>query len=258
MSELLKQLIVICPLVFLAGFVDSVAGGGGLISLPAYLMVGLPAHLASGTNKVVAGCGTIISSANYLRSGKVLLRVAVPTALCALLGSSVCTQLAAGFSDSTLKILLLAALPCVAVFLAVKKDFGRDDSATEKEMSRRKEFLISCGIGLIMGAYDGMIGPGTGTFYIMLFTAFLGFNLLTASGCAKIANLASNIASATVWALNGDVMWALVIPAAVFNMLGNFCGSRFAIKGGSQRVRSMIFLVLGLLFVKVLYDLIGN
>jgi len=257
MSELLNTLLVVCPLVFLAGFVDSVAGGGGLISLPAYLMVGLPAHIASGTNKVVAGCGTLVSSANYLRSGKVLLRVAVPTALCALLGSSVCTQLAAGLSDSVLKILLLAALPCVAVFLAVKKDFGKDDSAVEKEMSRKKELLISCAIGLGMGCYDGLIGPGTGTFYIMLFTAFLGFNLLTASGCAKIANLASNIASATVWSLNGDVMWQLVLPAAVCNMLGNFCGSRFAIRGGSGRVRSMIFLVLGLLFVKVLYDLLA-
>ena len=258
MSELLNKLIVICPLVFLAGFVDSVAGGGGLISLPAYLMVGLPARIASGTNKVVAGCGTLVSSANYLRSGKVLLRVAVPTALCALLGSSLCTQLAAGLPDGTLKILLLAALPAVAIFLAVKKDFGKDDSVTEKEMSRKKEFLISCGIGLVMGAYDGMIGPGTGTFYIMLFAAFLGFNLLTASGCAKFANLASNIASATVWALNGDVMWRLVLPAAVFNMLGNFCGSRFAIRGGSKRVRSMIFVVLGLLFVKVLFDLFSK
>ena len=256
MGEFLKQLIVVCPLVFLAGFVDSVAGGGGLISLPAYLMVGLPAHLAVGTNKCVALCGTLVSSASYLRSGRVVLRIAVPTALCALIASTLCTRFAVALPDAVLKTLLLAALPCVAVFLAVKKDFGREGAAPSGDTPGRRELILVHCIGLLMGAYDGLIGPGTGTFLIMLFTALLGLDLLTASGCAKLANLASNLASAVVWAVNGAVLWRLVLPAALCNMLGNFCGARFAIRGGSGRVRALIFVVLALLLLKTLRDLL--
>lgn len=258
MSELSRILIVVCPLVFLAGFVDSIAGGGGLITLPAYLMVGLPTHVAAGTNKVVASFGTMVSSASYIKSGKVLFRIAIPTALCALAGSAIATRLATGIPDATLKILLLLALPAVAVFLAVKKDFGKDSDRPAKEMSRRRELLTACAIGGIMGLYDGFIGPGTGTFLMMLITAFLGLDLLTSSGCAKIANLSSNIASATVWAISGNVMWRIVVPAAICNMLGNYCGARFAIKGGSKRVRGMIFVVLALLFIKVGIDLVSK
>ena len=258
MSEISRILIVVCPLVFLAGFVDSIAGGGGLITLPAYLMVGLPTHVAAGTNKVVASFGTMVSSASYIKSGKVLFRIAIPTALCALAGSAIATRLATGIPDATLKILLLLALPAVAVFLAVKKDFGKDGDRPQKEMSRRRELLTACAIGGVMGLYDGFIGPGTGTFLMMLITAFLGLDLLISSGCAKIANLASNVASAAVWAVSGNVMWRIVVPAAICNMLGNYCGARFAIKGGSKRVRGMIFVVLALLFIKVGIDLVSK
>ena len=118
--------LIVLPLVFLAGFVDSVAGGGGIISLPAYLMAGIPAHLAAGTNKVVNGTGTLVAALKYFRSGKVLLRPAVTAAVCALIGSAVGTELAVLISEQTLETLMLVALPCVAVFLSVKKDFGRD------------------------------------------------------------------------------------------------------------------------------------
>ena len=255
MNELWKLLIIVCPLVFLGGFVDSIAGGGGLITLPAYMMVGLPTHLAAGTNKLAAGCGTVVSAVNYLRSGKVVFRIALPAAGCALLSSALGTYLATLLSDEVLKILLLAALPCIAVFLAVKKDFGKETASDAEPLPRRKEFLISCVIGLVVGAYDGLIGPGTGTFLLMLFAALLHLDLLTAGGCAKIANLASNIAAAIVWSINGSVLWMLLLPAAVCQMLGSFCGSRFAIRGGTKRVRGMVFIVLGLLFIKVLSEL---
>lgn len=255
MNEFVKLLLIVCPLVFLGGFMDSVAGGGGLITLPAYLMVGLPTHLAAGTNKLSAVCGSVVSSVSYLRSGKVVLRIALPAALSALLGSSLGTYLATQLSDHALKLLLLAALPCIAVFLAVKKDFGRNAAASAQTLPPRREFFVSCAVGLVIGAYDGLIGPGTGTFMLMLFAAFLHLDLLTAGGCAKVANLASNFAAAIIWTVNGTVLWKLVLPAAACQMLGSFCGSRFAIRGGSKRVRGMIFLVLALLFIKVLSDL---
>jgi uncharacterized membrane protein YfcA len=258
MPVFVKQLLIVCPLVFLAGFLDSVSGGGGLISLPAYLMVGLPAHLAAGTNKAVASLGASVASVSYFRSGKVLLRIALPAAACSLCGGTLSTRLAASLPDSALKLLLLLALPCVAVFLALKRDFGKEESVPARTLSRRQELLRVCLIGLGMGFYDGMVGPGTGTFLLMLLTAALGIDLLTASGCGKVVNLASNLASAVVWSLDGSVLWRLVAPAALCNMLGNWCGARFAIRGGSRRVRGMIVVVLALLFVRVIYELLGQ
>ena len=107
-----------------------------------------------------------------------------------------------------------------------------------------------------MGAYDGLIGPGTGTFMILAFTLVLGMDLLTASGCAKAANLASNVASAVVWIAGGKVYWQLAVPAVVCCVAGNWCGARYAIRGGSTKVRRMIFVVLGLLFLKMGWELL--
>ena len=200
--------LIVLPLVFLAGFVDSVAGGGGIISLPAYLMAGIPAHLAAGTNKVVNGTGTLVAALKYFRSGKVLLRPAVTAAVCALIGSAVGTE------------------------------------------------LRSALIGLVFGCYDGLVGPGTGTFMILGFTALLSLDLITAGGCAKASNLASCAASAVVWILHGQVLWALAIPALACSIAGNYLGALYAIRGGSKKIRSVMFLVLGLLFVKMLYELL--
>ncbi len=248
--------LVVCPLVFLAGFVDSVAGGGGLISLPAYLLAGLPAHIAAGTNKFAMSFGTLTATVKYMKSGRILWRIAAIAAVGAVIGSYIGASLALVFSEKTLKLLLLAALPCVAIFLTVKKDFGNDESQL-KNYSTARSALISGAIGFIMGIYDGLIGPGTGTFLIIAFSAFLGTDLLTASGCAKVANLASNLTALAVYALGGKVMYALAIPAMAFCILGNWLGARFAIKGGSKNVRKIMFVVLALLFIKVGTDLLG-
>ena len=133
---------------------------------------------------------------------------------------------------------------------------GRED-AEEAAISPLRRLIISALIGFFIGLYDGMVGPGTGTFMIMLFSAFLSLDLITSSGCAKMANMASGIASAIVFLQGGKIMWAVVIPAVAANMLGCFCGSRYAIKGGGKRVRSMIFVVLALLFVKMIYEVIA-
>lgn len=254
MDSFLTTCLIVCPLVFLAGFVDSVAGGGGIISLPAYLMAGLPAQLAAGTNKVVNGCGTLTATAKYFRSGKVRARPAAVAALAALGGSVVGARVASMIPEAALKTIMLVALPCVAVFLAVRRDFGADECGAPVEP--RRETVVSALIGLFIGCYDGLVGPGTGTFMILCFTAFLSMDLLTASGCAKAANLASNVGSAAVWILHGSVYWKLAAPALVCNILGAWLGARYAIRGGSKKIRGMMFVVLGLLFVKMLYELI--
>ena len=139
--------------------------------------------------------------------------------------------------------------------MIVNRRFGTE-TFSEKEPGLRRELLASALIGFSMGCYDGIVGPGTGTFTILLFTGFLYMDLLTASGCAKVSNLASNVAAAVIWIKNGMVLWPLAVPAVICSVAGNLLGARFAIEGGGRRVRQMLFVVLGLLFVKILYDLI--
>lgn len=260
MPELLKQLLILCPLVFLAGFVDSVAGGGGIISIPAYLLAGLPAQLAAGTNKISSGCGAVFSSVKYIRSGKFRLRPVLFAVIGALAGSAAGAAVAARLPEAVFRTILLIALPAVAVFLVLKRDFGAEKPAAgEKEpLPQGKTDLISLMIGLALGCYDGLVGPGTGTFMIMAFTAFLSMDLVTAAGCSRITNLTANAAAAVIWILNGSVVWRLVLPAAICSIAGNYCGARFAIRGGSKRVRGMMFIVLALLFAKMLYDLLNG
>lgn len=248
--------MIICPLVFAAGFVDSIAGGGGLISLPAYLLAGLPTHNALGTNKMAMSFGTFIVAGKYIKAKAVDLRVGMISAAGALIGSSIGSSIALMISDSIFKIIILVVLPAVAVFLLVKKDFGKSETEL-KTISVKRLAVTAFVIGTAIGCYDGLIGPGTGTFLILAFTAFLGTDLLKSSGCAKITNLASNIASMIVFVINGKVIFAIAIPAAVFAMAGNYAGARLAIKGGSRYVRYAILFVIALLFVKTAIELLS-
>ena len=256
MSVFIRQCLILCPLIFLGGFIDSVAGGGGLITLPAYMLVNVPVHIAAGTNKVVNGIGTCTATVKYFTSGKIYLRAAVPAALGALAGSAMGARLALLIPEGVLRLLMLAALPAVAVFLMVRKDFGQTEGEERPAFTPRRERLTGLAIGLVLGCYDGVVGPGTGTFLIMAFTMLLHMDLITASGCAKVVNASSNVAAAAVYLFHGKVMWSFLLPAAACCILGGFCGARYAIQGGGKRVRSMIFVVLGLLFVKLGYDLL--
>lgn len=254
MTEAIRMLMIVCPFIFLAGFVDAVAGGGGVISLPAYLFAGLPAHMAAGTNKLSAGFGTIMAAFKYLRDGKVKLRIAVFAAVGSVAGATIGTNLALFISEQLLKGLMLVAIPLVAIFLMMQKGMGSEN--VEKEMSVVKQSILATCIGLIMGCYDGLIGPGTGTFLILLFSAVMGLELVTSSGCAKVSNLASNITSMIIYTLNGKVLFWLALPAAVCAMLGGYTGAHFAIKGGAKNVRYVMFVVLALLFGKTVLELV--
>ncbi len=246
--------LIVCPLVFLAGFVDSVAGGGGVISLPAYLIAGLPPKLAMGTNKLANGCGTAMSVVQYGRRGKIAWAAALPAAVGCLLGAAGGSSLAVRLPDAALKIILLAALPVAAVILLLARHRTDED---EKQLPHGKTVLYAALIGLLIGVYDGLIGPGTGTFLTIAFSVVLGFGLLKSSGCARTANLASNIASLIVYLINGSVLFSVGVPAILCSMLGNLLGARYAIRGGSKRIRLVMFFVLGLLFVKTVLELCG-
>ena len=248
--------LIVVPLIFLSGLVDSIAGGGGLISLPAYYLAGFSPIYALGTNKCASAFGTSLSALKYARTGNVFWPVAIFSAIGCLVGASGGTTLATVLDENILKIIVVIALPCVAIFLAFSKGLGKDGSQM-KDYPPVKVAVISLIIGLLIGFYDGLIGPGTGTFLILLFCGILGMDMLKAGGCAKIANLASNVASVLVVLRGGQIVYAVAIPAMAAAMAGNWVGSRIAIKGGAKRIRSVIYVVLALLFVRIIGDLLG-
>ena len=250
--EFLKICLIVCPLIFLGSFVDSVAGGGGIITLPAYLLAGLPAHTAAGTNKLVAIFGSVTASYRYLRSGNVMVRIALLSALGSLLGGVLGTQLALYIPEKTLELIMMIVLPIVAVFLSFNRDFGMNHNP--RKLEPVMESFTAFAIGFVIGCYDGLIGPGTGTFLIICFSGIMGLELLVSGGCAKVSNLASNIASGVVYLFNGKAMYSILLPAALCSIAGGYLGARFAIKGGSKRIRKVMFLVLALLFAKIIYD----
>lgn len=255
MNELAITLLIVCPLIFLSAFIDAIAGGGGLISLPAYLLAGLSAHQAIGTNKLVACTGTILAAVQYFREGKLLVKIALFSALGAAIGAAGGSSLALVIPEKTLELIIVIILPVVAVFLITQKSFGDDDSVP-KDMPRMKEITYSLMIGVFIGFYDGLVGPGTGTFMIIAFTKIFNLDLVTSSGCAKLSNLASNIASAIIFTIAGEIMWQTVIPAGICCMIGGSMGARYAIRGGSRNVRKVIFVVIGLLLIKFITELI--
>ncbi len=252
-QSLLRILAIVCPLVFFAGFIDAVAGGGGVISLPAYLIAGLPAHFAAGTNKMANGIGTAMSVWKYMRGGKILWKVALSSTAGSLLGSYLGTRIALSIPENTLRIVMIAAIPLVAVFMLTKKDFGKE-GRSKRELSAKATIALSFAIGVVIGCYDGLVGPGTGTFLILAYSGILGMDMLLSSGCAKVTNLASNVASMVVYFIGGKIIYLVALPAAAFSIAGNYLGARFALKNGSGFIRKVMFFVLALLIIKLIWD----
>lgn len=254
MTVTFQTFLIVCPLVFLAGLVDAVAGGGGLIALPAYLVAGLPPHMASATNKCSSVFGTVVSTVRFLREGRFHRRAAVVSAFTALLGSALGTRLNLLLSEALLHWVLVGLLPVIALFLLFKRDFGA--TSRVDTLSPRALLVLSGAIGLVLGAYDGFFGPGAGTFMILSFTAVCGFDLVTASGNAKVVNLCSNLAAFVTFASAGKILWIVGLPAALFSIAGHYVGSSLALTRGAKVIRPMFFVVLLLLLGRILSDLL--
>ncbi len=254
MNETVILLLRICPFIFLAGLVDSIAGGGGLISLPAYMFAGLPIHFAYGTNKFSSTFGTFFSTLRFVRSGKIHYVSAAISAAAALFGSHWGAKAALELDEKYLKYCLVVLLPVIGVFVLTRRGFGEKETAGE--LSKIKMILLSFLSGLLIGAYDGFFGPGTGTFLILIYTGIIGFSLITASGNAKVVNLSSNIAALITFIMGGKVSFMVGIPAALFGILGNWIGSGLAIKNGAKVIKPVFIGVLALLFIKIVVDFI--
>lgn len=238
--------------IFAGSFMDAIAGGGGLITLPTYLLAGLPTHIALGTNKFSSSLGTSVSTARYISKGYADLKLAVPCAILAVSGAYIGTSLQLRVPDIWLRYLLLVLLPIVAFVVLRQRRLPEERT----EMDGRKRLAIVCATSLVVGTYDGFYGPGAGTFLLLGYCGLAGLDVRTSSGNVKIANLASNVGALTASLLNHKVFFALGLVGVCASMLGHWLGAGFAIKNGSKLIRPMVILVLALLTIKVLSGLI--
>lgn len=244
-----QTFLIVCPMLFLAGLVDAIGGGGGLISLPAYLLAGLPIHNAIATNKLSSTCGTALTTVRFIRQGLVNWRIAIPTIFCAIGGSSLGANLSMVVPESVMQAVLFVVLPVVAVIVLSPKTFHDQGQVLQLD---RKLWITAVLSAFLVGVYDGFYGPGTGTFLIIAFTVFAKMDIRTANAQTKVINLTTNITSLTIFLLNGQPVILLGLAAAACNMAGNYVGASLALTKGSKITRPVILLVLGLLFLKVL------
>lgn len=239
--------------VFCAAFMDAIGGGGGIISVPVYLLAGLPTHYALGTNKLSSCLGTAASTFRYIKNGFVDWPLAIPSVVFALVGAHFGTRLQLMVDEAYLKYLLLLVLPVVAFILLKQKKFP--EHRGEMPFSRRGAIVWAA--SLIIGLYDGFYGPGTGTFLLLIFCNLAKMDLRSASGNVKIVNLSSNIGALATALAAGTVLVPIGLIAAVFSIAGHYLGAGVTIKNGAKIVKPVIFLVLGLLAVKIILELIG-
>lgn len=246
---MMKLVLFFC--VFLAAFVDSIAGGGGLISLPAYYAVGIPPHVALGTNKFSATIGTLFASVRFIKNKSVEWKAALVAGVCALAGSAWGANMALLVSERYLQLVLLVLVPILAVFVMAKKDMGEH----KEEMTGKKLLLVSVLCGLLVGAYDGFFGPAAGTFYTLAFASIVGMTMTKACGTTKIVNLCSGMAALVTFIINGKIDYSLAIPCTILAIAGNWLGSGLAIKNGAKLVRPVMVAAMVLLLLKIGSDL---
>lgn len=236
-----------------AGFVDAIAGGGGLIQLPA-LLIGLPQSSVVqvlGTNKLSSFFGTTAAAIMYRRRVKPDLRFTIAMALPAFAGSMSGALLAAHIPTHALRPIVLVLLIAVAVFTWSRPTLGEIELL--RHTSQRR-MLIAIVVGAVIGFYDGIFGPGTGTFLMLVLVALLGFAFLTASSIAKVVNVSTNLGAIVVFGLHGVILWRLGLVLALANVMGGMLGAHVAIRGGSALVRRVFLLVTVMLIVKVGVD----
>ena len=246
----LSMVLIVAVGVFLASFMDAIAGGGGIISVPTYLLAGLPMHVALGTNKLSAGLGSLASTGRYIKSGYVDWRLGVPSIVLALVGSHFGTKLQLMIDEVYLQYLLL-----VVPFVVLRQ---RQLPEQRGDIEPKKQMAIVYLASLVVGAYDGFYGPGTGTFLLLIFCNLAKLDVRTAGGNVKLVNLASNIGALVTSLMSGKVFLVLGLIGTVTSFLGHFLGAGLAIKNGSKIVKPAVILVLVLLAAKVIQGLIAG
>lgn len=248
------SLIFLCTAGFFAAFIDSIAGGGGIISVPAFLLAGVPPHIALGTNKFSSSCASFTSSIKFAQSGKVdfkLLKYLIPfTLVGAILGVNTVLSIDTKYLNTIVLVLLL----CVGAYNLFSKTIGIED----KFQSLNKiNIFLGIILALFMGFYDGFFGPGTGSFLIFGLISIYGFDFIRAGGNGKVLNFVSNITSLVVFAINSSIDYKIGIPVALFMILGARTGTKIALSKGAKLMKP-IFVTMSLAAaVRMLYGMVS-
>ncbi len=251
---MLHEYLIVCPLVFIAGFIDAVAGGGGLVSLPAYLLTGIPVHNCVATNKLSSFMGTSVATAKYARSGFIPWKHALFCIPCAFAGSAAGANIALLVPDRIFRIVLAVIIPLTGIYVLTRKG----SFTSKRDFSEGVTTFICAVIAFVIGAYDGFYGPGTGTFLILLLTGLAGLELTKANGLAKAINLSTNISALVVYLINDQVIIPLGLVAGLFNIAGNYLGASGFEKNGSKIVKPVLIVVLTVFFIKLLAELFSK
>lgn len=272
----IQTFLIVCPLVFLGGFVDAVAGGGGLISVPAYMIAGLPAHASIATNKLSASMGTALATYKLARAGSIPWKKAIVCIIAAIFGGSLGAKIALLVSADIFRIIMLVIIPLTAVYIMRTKSMdssesdgessskGQDGSVEnataspaprEDESDQIKYIIIAGLIAFGIGVYDGFYGPGTGTFLILLLSGLARFKLGEANGTAKAINLTTNVSSLVVYLMNGKVMIMLGLVAGIFGIIGNYIGVNLFMEKGAKIVKPLMITVMAIFFIRIISEI---
>lgn len=246
------KILIISLAYFLGGIVDAVCGGGGLITLPVLFATGVPAHIAVGTNQMSMFPGVATSVVKFYKSGKIDVKNAIYAAPFGLAGGFVGAKLNLLISEWYLQVILLVLIPVLAVFSVLKPDTGSENRSYEN--SRRRMILLSAVIGFTVGTYHAFYGPASGMFYMLAFAVFLKYDLVTANGNTRFVTMFVSIVSSVTYALSVCVRWMYILFTIPAYALGNYIGASLAISKGARFVRPVYYVILSLLFIKLVKD----
>lgn len=247
--------ILVCLIAasFFAGFIDSIAGGGGFVMVPALMLAGLSPTMAVATNKLPAVFGTATAAYNFIRSKTVIWPIALIGLVCAFLGGMVGSHINLGVSQDTLNKIVLVILPVAAIITFIPKKNLKQNTT---DFSKKELYIAAPIITFILGIYDGFFGPGMGTFLIIAFYSILGMNMVNASAVAKIVNFASGAGALVMFLFAGQVIIKLGLALLVANVLGSYIGSKMAIKNGQAFVKKILIVVFIVMFISLIIKIV--
>lgn len=251
---MIENLILLCIVSFCAGFIDAIVGGGGLLQTPA-LMIILPQYPVAtifGTAKIPSLSGTSLAAYKYSREVNLNWKLLSYIILAAFTGALIGAYCITLISSAVIKPFILVLLVCIAIYTYSKKNLGQNQ---ERDFTFLKEVIIGLTFGFAIGFYDGLIGPGTGTFLVLAFISLLGNDFLHSSASAKYVNVATNIAAMLYFAKSGNILYHYAIPMAVFNISGSFLGTRLALLKGNKFIRIFFLLVVSGTILRFAYDI---
>ena len=244
----ITKLLIIIPVFFVAGVIDSIGGGGGLIALPTYLMIGLPIRTAYGCNKLLAGLGNLVSAIKYFKKNMVDLKIALISAITAMTGAYIGTKIIFLLPEETIQKAITVALPAIAVVMVLRKTDARN--VIMKSDISKKTIVQALIVGLIMGFYNSLFGPGVGTVAIIGFTMLMHYDARVASGNGKVLIVLTNAIALVSYIKTGGIAYEIAGPAALSAIAGNLVGVNLAIKKGEKIIKPVMLIVVILTVIK--------